>query len=397
MTPNNYYVPQWRRTPALIASVLAAAVAAAVVAVTPTTAHAIGTPVPLGTAASFAILAGSTITNTGPSVVTGDIGVHPGSAITGFRPPASEPGTVNGVQHRADVVAQGAKDDLVAAYDQAAGQVVDGALSAGIANITLSPGVHHAAIGLGLTGDLTLDAAGDPNAVWVFQVPESLTTASASRVLLTNGASPCNVYWQIGASATLGSGSKFVGTIMALTSITVNDSVTIDGRTLARNGQVSLINDVINRGNCATGTSGGTTGGLVTGGAVAGTTTGGTGTGGTTTGGTGTGGTAGGLLGGVTTGGTSGGLLGGVLTGGVTGGLPGGLIAGTTGSTTGGANGGATGGIPGYPKPPKPPHDHEKPPRDHDHDHDHDHEKPPHDQDHEGGGGGYGQADEKAA
>ncbi|MER5810017.1 ice-binding family protein [Streptomyces sp. NPDC002033] len=343
-------------------------------------------PVPLGTATPFAILAGTQITNTGPSTVTGDIGVHPGSAITGFRPPVTEDGTVNGVQHRADAVALTAKNDLVNAYDQAAGQPVDQAIPAGLANVTLAPGVYHAAAGLGLTGDLVLDAAGDPNAVWVFQIPESLTTASASRVLLVNGASPCNVYWQIGASATLGSGSTFVGTIMALTSITVDDGVSVAGRLLARNGLVSLINDTIDRGNCATGSTGGTTGGLVTGGLVAGTTTGGTATGGTATGGT-----AGGLLGGVTTGGTTGGgLLGGVL-GGATGGLPGGLIAGTTGgttgATTGGVNGGVTGGIPGYPKPPhdhgKPGHDHGKP--------GHDHGKPGHEEHGEHGEHGYGE------
>ncbi|MGW7103019.1 ice-binding family protein [Streptomyces sp. NPDC054838] len=334
-------------------------IASAVVAVTPTRAHAIATPVPLGTAASFAVLAGSEITNTGPTVITGDLGVSPGTAISGF-----PPGIVNGTVHSGpvDPVGLQAKSDLVVAYDNAAGQPADATLPPDAGGLTLVPGVYTAPSTLGLTGTLTLNAQGNPNAVWVFQVGSGLTTASSSNVSLINGASPCNVFWQVGSSATLGTETNFVGTIMALTSISLTTGADIDGRALARNGAVTMDTNTINRGTCAAGTTGGTTGGLVTGGVVAGTTTGGPTTGGTTTGGPTTGGsTAGGLLGGVlggaTTGGANGGLLGGVLGGVTTGG---GLVAGTTtggvtGATTGGTNGGTTGGVPKPPgKPGKP-------------------------------------------
>lgn len=341
MTSHILEPPRRRTMPMWIAAVIAPLVAVSLVAVASAPANATATPVPLGTADSFAVLAGTTVTNTGPSVITGDLGVSPGTAITGF-----PPGLVNGVQHSADAVALQAKSDLVAAYNDAAGQATNGALPPDAGGLTLVPGVYTASSTLGLTGTLTLDAQGDPNAVWVFQVGSGLTTASASQVLLVNGASPCNVYWQVGSSATIGTNSTFVGTILALTSISVTTGSSIDGRALARNGAVTLDTNRITRPSCATG---GTTGGLITGGLVAGTTTGGlvagTTTGGTTTGATTTGttgGTSGGLLGGVTTGGT-GGLLGGVLGGVTTGGLVAGTTGGTTGATTVGATAGTTG------------------------------------------------------
>ncbi|MET9438400.1 ice-binding family protein [Streptomyces sp. NPDC006551] len=369
MTLNVPDALQWRRMSAWMAAVLAVLISGVMVAVTPTQANAVATPVPLGTAADFAVLAGSEITNTGPSVITGDIGVHPGTAISGF-----PPGLVIGEQHSADEVAAQAKTDLVAAYDDAAGQDTDAALPPDAGGLTLVPGVYTAASTLGLTGTLTLDAQGDPSAVWVFQVGSALTTASGSDVVLVNGASPCNVFWQIGSSATLGTNSTFVGNILAMTSITVTTGTTIDGRALARNAAVTLDTNTINRGTCAGGT-GGTTGGVITGGVIAGT-TGGTATGGTATGGT-TGGvvggvlggvTTGGVLGGVTTGGVVGGVLGGVTTGGVIAGTTGGTTGGSNGGTTGGSNGGTTGGIPKPPGKPKPPHG----------DHGHGKPKPPH-------------------
>ncbi|MGW0425398.1 ice-binding family protein, partial [Streptomyces sp. NPDC003015] len=188
-----------RRTlPGVLASALAATVAAALVVLSPAQAVAIATPVPLATTASFSVLAGEGVTNTGPTVISHDLGTHPNAAITGF-----PPGEVLGAVHAADAVALQAKSDLVTAYNQAAGQATDFALAAGIGNgTTLLPGVYTASSGVGITGDLILDAGGNPNSVWVFQIPEALTTASSSRVLLTNGASPCNVYWQIGSSAT---------------------------------------------------------------------------------------------------------------------------------------------------------------------------------------------------
>lgn len=374
MTLNIPDAPLRRTMSVWLAALTAVVIAAVVLAMTPTRASAVATPVPLGTATSFAVLAGSQVTNTGPSSITGDLGVSPGTAITGF-----PPGTVIGAQHSADAVALQAKSDLVTGYNNAAGQAPDVTYPTApdpveLGGRTLDPGVYKAPISAGITGTLTLDAHGDPNAVWVFQIGSTLTTASGSNVSLVNGASPCNVYWQIGSSATLGTNSAFVGTIMAQESITVTTGTTIAGRALARTGAVTLDNNTINRGTCA---AGGTTGGLITGGVVAGATSGGAtagtaGTTGSTTvgviGGVPTGGGTGGLLGGVlTSGGTTGGVLGGVVAGATTSGTTGATTAGTTGGATAGSTGGSTGGN-GH----------------HQHHHDHDHGHKP------GGYGGYG-------
>jgi hypothetical protein len=335
-----------------LVSALATTVAAAVVAVTPSQAFAIATPVPLGTADSFAVLAGQSVTNTGPSVITGDVGVSPGTAISGF-----PPGIVNGTFHSADAVAQQAQTDLTAAFGDAAGQASNGALPPDAGGLTLVPGVYTASSSLGLTGTLTLDAQGDPNAVWVFQVGSELTTASNSRVALINGGQACNVFWQIGSSATLGTDTTFVGNILALTSITATTRASIDGRALARNGSVTLDTNRITRATCSGGTTSGTTTGTTTGGTTTGTTTGTTGAvlggvlGGVVTGGTtgGTGAVLGGVLGGVVTGGTTGGTVGGNTTGGGKGGVTGGGHGGhTTGGSKGGMTGGGHGGKPGH-------------------------------------------------
>ncbi|MFD9420769.1 ice-binding family protein [Streptomyces goshikiensis] len=326
-----------------LASAVAGTVAAVMVAVLPTQALAIATPVPLATAASFSVLAGQGVTNTGPSVISHDLGTHPNPAISGF-----PPGLVLGAVHAADAVALQAKSDLVQAYNNAAGQATDFALAAGIgAGQTLLPGVHTAISGVGLTGDLILDAGGNPNAVWVFQIPEALTTASNSRVLLTNGASACNVYWQIGSSATLGTTSTFVGTIMALTSISVTTGTNIEGRALARNGAVTLDTNRIFLGGCATGgTTTGTTTGTTSGTTTAGTTTGTTA--GTPTAGSTTGTTAGTPTAGSTTGTTvgliGGGLLGGPIVDLVSGGTSGNIAGNTSGNTSGNTAGNSTGG-----------------------------------------------------
>jgi hypothetical protein len=232
-------------------------------------AQAAQAPVGLGTADSFAILAGQTVTNTGPSTVNGDLGVSPGTAVTGF-----PPGTVNGTVHAADAVAGQAQLDLTTAYNDAAGRTPPAAVTADLGGQRLTSGVYNSATSLGLTGALTLDAQGDPNAVFVFQAGSTLTTASASHVNLVNGAQACNVFWQIGSSATLGSASVFTGNILALTSIAINNGVTVNGRALARNGSVTLIDDTITAAHCAT-TGGGTGGG--TGGTGGGTGGGGTG------------------------------------------------------------------------------------------------------------------------
>ena len=211
----------------------------------PATASAAG-PVDLGTAASFAVIGGQTVTNTGPTVITGDLGVSPGTAITGF-----SPGIVIGSVHAADAVAEQAQVDLTTAYETAAGLAPTANIAGDLGGLTFTSGVYAASSSIGLTGTLTLDAQGDEDAVWVFQVGSTLTTASASQVSLINGAQSCNVYWQIGSSATLGTNSTFVGSILALTSVTVTTGATIDGRALARNGQVTLDTNVITRSDCA--------------------------------------------------------------------------------------------------------------------------------------------------
>ncbi len=211
-------------------------------------ANAAQAPVGLGTAASFAILAGQTITNTGPSVISGDIGLSPGSAVTGF-----PPGTVNnGTMHVADAVALQAQADVTTAYNDAAGRSPTSTVTADLGGQTLIPGVYTGAT-LGLTGTLTLDAQGDPNAVFVFQTASTLITASTSTVAMINGGSPCNVFWQVTSSATLATNSVFVGTVLALTSITAATGAVITGRLLARNGEVTLDTNTINGAICTAG------------------------------------------------------------------------------------------------------------------------------------------------
>jgi hypothetical protein len=213
----------------------------------------------LGSAKNFSVLANTTVTNTGPSVLTGDLGLSPHSSVTGF-----PPGTVNGTFHVNDQVALDAQADLGIAYNDAAGRSSTETISADLAGRTLNPGVYTSNSSMGLTGDLTLDAKGDPNAVWVFQAGSTLTTASGSRVLLTGGAQACNVFWQVGSSATINSSTAFTGSILAYTSISLKTSATVDGRALARNGAVTLDTNTVTRATCATtggGGSGGTTGG----------------------------------------------------------------------------------------------------------------------------------------
>jgi len=210
-------------------------------------AGAAATNVPLGTAGSFAVLAGSGITNTGATTVVGDVGTYPTTTITG-----AGSMTVFGTNHAGDAVTQQAKTDLVTAYNDAAGQGPTSPIVADLGGQTLAPGVYNSGSTIGLTGTVTLNGGGDPNAVFVFQAGSSLTTASTSQVSLINGAQACNVFWQLGASATLGTGSTFSGSILALTSITVNTGVTVHGRMLARNGDVTLDHDAITRSNCST-------------------------------------------------------------------------------------------------------------------------------------------------
>jgi Ice-binding-like len=207
--------------------------------------------VDLGTAAPFVVLGGSAVTNTGPSVLNGDLGVSPGTAISGF-----PPGIVNGTVHDNDAVALQAQSDLTTAYDVAAGQPVTSDLTGqDLGGLQLPAGAYSFSSSAQLTGALTLDAAGDPNAQFVFEIGSTLTTASASSVVLINGASPCNVYWQVGSSATLGTTTAFKGNVMALTSVTLDHAATVQGRALARNGAVTLDDNVVDGSECGTSTT----------------------------------------------------------------------------------------------------------------------------------------------
>jgi hypothetical protein len=208
------------------------------------------TVVNLGQATPFAVLAGTSVTNTGATTVSGDLGVDPGSSVTGFPPGIVEAPSAT---HAADSVALGAQNDLTTAYTQAAGEGPPTSEPADLTGLTLGPGVYQTTSdgALSLTGTLTLDAQGNTSAVFIFQTGSSLTTGTSSTVALTGGASACNVFWQVGSSAAL-SGPTFVGTVMALTSITVGSAVTVDGRVLARNGDVTLIDDTIDASTCTT-------------------------------------------------------------------------------------------------------------------------------------------------
>ncbi|MEK7135151.1 MAG: ice-binding family protein [Patescibacteria group bacterium] len=205
------------------------------------------TAVSLGTAGSFAVLAGSGITDTNPSVIVGDAGSSPTftNGLTG--------GEVTGTNYTAaSAVVDLAKDDLVTAYDAAALQTPI-TISTELGGTIVNAGVYDSASGeLAVTGTLTLDAEGNADAVFIFKAGSTLITASDSVVRLINGAQACNVFWQVTSSATLGTNSNFRGNLMALVSITDNGGSTVEGRLLARNGAVTLNNTHVTKANCAT-------------------------------------------------------------------------------------------------------------------------------------------------
>jgi hypothetical protein len=204
-------------------------------------------PVNLGTTATFAVLAGSTITNTGATTINGDVGLHPGTSFTG-----SSTVTLNGALHLTDAVASQAKDDLVTAYDDAAGRTPVTRIATELGGKTLKPGVYDSASGtFQITGTLTLDAEGNPDAVFIFLTDSTLITASNSTVKTINSARFCRIFWKVGSSATLGTGSHFVGHIFALTSISAKTGATVQGQLLARNGAVTLDTNTITTEVCA--------------------------------------------------------------------------------------------------------------------------------------------------
>jgi type VI secretion system secreted protein VgrG len=205
----------------------------------------------LGTAGSFAVLGGSTVTNSGATVITGDLGVSPGSAITGFPPGVVVGGTI----HAADATALAAQNAVTTAYDALAAEPCTQDLTGqDLGGLTLTPGVYCFSSSAQLTGTLTLNAQGNSSAVFIFKIGSTLTTASGSTVSIINGtiSSLCNVFWQVGSSATLGTTSAFTGNILALTSITLTTGTTVTGRALARNGAVTLDSNTVSASACST-------------------------------------------------------------------------------------------------------------------------------------------------
>jgi len=205
----------------------------------------------LGTAGSYAVLAGSTVTNTGSSVLTGNLGVSPGCAVTGF-PPGSVSGTINAC----NAASASAQRDLTTAYNQAKGLTPTSVLTGkDLGGMVLTPGVYFFSSSAQLTGTLTLNNLGNPNALFVFQIGSTLTTASNSAVIFSSSLTDSNVFWQVGSSATLGTSTSFEGNILALTSITLNNGASIGcGSALAINGAVTLNNNVIG-GGCSGGST----------------------------------------------------------------------------------------------------------------------------------------------
>jgi hypothetical protein len=216
--------------PVLMGLVLAVGVMFARQDATATTA-----PVVLRSDATFAVLAATTVTTIPTTTVNGDLGVSPGGTVTGSP-------TVNGTMHLSDPTAAQAQLDLTTAYNDAAGRTVGAiTVSGNLGGQTLAPGLYTSATSLEISsGDLTLDAQGDPNAVWIFQMGSTLVTTVGRQVILSGGAQAGNIFWQVGSSATIGGSSVFKGNILAYTSVTMSAGATLDGRALARNGEVSL-------------------------------------------------------------------------------------------------------------------------------------------------------------
>ena len=195
----------------------------------------------LGAANQFAVLGASTVTSTGPTILFGDLGVYPGSAITGFLP-----GIVFGTTHLTDLVAQQAHTDSIAAFSAlGTGIPIANLTGINLGGLTLGPGVRNFASSAQLTGILTLDAGGNSNARFDFLIGSTLVSDTGSVVHLINGARADNVFWQVGSSATLGVETTFAGTILADQSITLNTGADLLGRALAIHGAVTLDSNTI--------------------------------------------------------------------------------------------------------------------------------------------------------
>jgi hypothetical protein len=202
--------------------------------------------VSLGGASGLAVLAGSAVTNTGATTITGDLGLSPGTSIGGF-----PPGILVGTQHINDAIANQAKLDLTAAYNDAAGRTATDivTLSGNLGGLTLTPGLYKSTSSLAISsGDLTFNAMGNANAIFIIQIASTLTTTSGRKVILSGGALASNIFWQVGSSATFGTTSVFKGTVMAMQSISFNTGATLDGKALARNGAITMAgNTMVNQ------------------------------------------------------------------------------------------------------------------------------------------------------
>lgn len=227
-----------------VPTVIGLTVLASAFATSTTASGAEGAPT-LGVAGSYSVIAGSEITNTGPSVLNRSAGVAPGSSISGF-----PPGLVQGTTHGGDAEAAAAQAAATNAYGQAAGQPASADIGSAIGGATYVAGVYNASSALGLTGTITLDGQNNLDAVFIFQVGESLTTATDSKVVLINQAQACNVFWQVSESATLGTRTKFQGTLMAGKSVTAVTNTSIVGRLFAQTGAVTLDNNVFTLPEC---------------------------------------------------------------------------------------------------------------------------------------------------
>lgn len=206
---------------------------------------------------SFAVLSASTVTNTGATTLTGNLGVSNNSSITGitgfFGTLSNDgPGIANGYVHQGNAYATLANLKLMSAKNNLAMMGAGTTLSADLTGLTLTPGTYTVLAGTSnLTGALTLDGGGNANAYWVFQLPSTLITSSSSLVNVINTGSGAGLYWNVGSSATLGENSSFQGNILASASVTMNNGVSIAcGRALAHTGAVTMINDTVNAGNC---------------------------------------------------------------------------------------------------------------------------------------------------
>ncbi len=209
---------------------------------------AAATQVNLGTVDNFSVIAGTAVINDdGPTILNGDLGLSPGSELTGF-----PPGVVNGTRHVAEAIAEQAKVDLTTAYNDAVAQTPVTTIPAELGRTTVTPGIYDSLEGyFRITGTLTLDAQGNPDAIFIFKAGSTLTTTGASHVTLINGAQACNIFWQLGDRAIIGTNSVFEGNVLALNSAVLSTGANVEGGIFALNGAVTLDSDTITKTYCA--------------------------------------------------------------------------------------------------------------------------------------------------